>query len=254
MDELTWDQILDHLKYEESEILKISSKKKYHGPNVVSLDPEDINILHQIDRDARRKIYSHLKEKKHILREALAAIELQESYLTHDRRYHNGSIKTLLYVIQKAISLVQAQKNNQSIYRIFQVQFFKDSVEYYKHGFIQTTSLPERLYTSKLDAFQVIKHQLAVLQSSIGSPTTIQIHCITNDKDETWFINLVKSCNIKKILEPVYRGQIYDSAMKQAFRESVTAIKEKSKETSKNSTVKIKSFKEQLILVERYIK
>ena len=254
MDELTWDEIIDDLKDIESIILTISKKKKYHGTHVVYLELEDIYKFHEINRTAKNTIYKHLKEKKHILRQPLAAIELAINSTINDQRFHNGSVTSLLYLVQEAIKLVQKQKNNQSIYRIFQVSFYKNSVQYNKLGYEQTTHLPERLYTNKLDAFKVVKHRLYVLGTSNGTPKTFEIHCITNDKDDTWFIKLIKSCNIKKILEPIYRGQIFDLEMKQAFAKSVARIKENSEKDSENSVVKIKSFNGRLILVERYLK
>jgi hypothetical protein len=250
--EWTWEKILEHLKYEESVCLKIYNKKKNSGPQAKTLDSEDIHEIKKLDRDARKFIYRHLVEKKEILSNALAQIELADYYLRENNRYSNGSLSVLLYQIQKAIKLVNKQQTNQSIYRIYSASIAKDYVMYGEPGFSTTTHSPENLFTSRVSAFAEIKHQLHSMNflSGSGIPRYINIMCVSNDHDSTWFTKLLISCDIRNTFLQVYRGQYFDSSMNEGFNTLLAQLKKHVKNDKKH-IIKVKPLNKRFIFIER---
>ncbi|MAG60197.1 hypothetical protein CL619_00270 [archaeon] len=247
MTEWTWERILEHLKYEESELVEIIKNNKGKGKTGdMHIDNDDKRKFRNIKRDARRKIWRHLKSKRHILAEPLAGIEAETKQIMDEGKYERKWIEVLLGLIQHAMSIAKRFQKNKNIFFVHKAVFHQDSVGNSGKGF--TTHKNEGIFATKAKALAVVKADVEQNLQKI-----LIISCIDNQRDNTWFESLLVSCNIKALLQTTFASGYNKSLMNKAYESAFEMLRSKAPKDKDHKT-KIHKISSRIILVEHILK
>mgnify|MGYP003982917729 FL=1 len=220
MTELTWEQILAHLKYEESVVIKIINA--HHATKNEQLTSPEKRKFRAINRDARTAIWRHLNEKKHVLHEPIAAIELADKYVLERKEFNTATVAWLLRTILNAKELVQRQINYQSIYRLETIVFTDNTITDIGPGFTIQKVFPEPIYASKPKAIAAARAK----NTPNALTKFMRVTYLTDEPHGMWFITFLNKTDLRPILRKQYlQDHFFEVYLQKAIDQSIGVIK-----------------------------